>query len=67
MRLDLIATCNAGDCPSIFDVAGTTDVVVQGYPLTSSAAGVTVPEGESLVRIPRSVLLEAARRWVSVT
>ena len=62
MRLDLLATCNAGDCPAVYADDDSADLVVQGYPLNDSVAGVTVPSGESLVRIPRSVFIEAAAR-----
>nr|WP_308129259.1 hypothetical protein [Actinoplanes polyasparticus] len=36
-------------------------IVVQGYSLSTEDAGVNVPAGEALVRIPVDLLLEAAR------
>jgi hypothetical protein len=54
-----LSGCKSGPCPKVFEtdsgdfeVQGTT---VSGNPLT------TVPAHESLVRIPRSVMLEAIR------
>jgi hypothetical protein len=42
------------------------DVVVQGYPVLPAIAGLSIPAGESLVRVPRSVLIEAAARLTEV-
>lgn len=59
-----LAGCDNGWCPKIFEPQdGTTDVLVQGY-VTDHATltahgGLAI--GESVVRIPREVLLEAAR------
>lgn len=59
MELVLLATCNQGSCPTIF---ATEDehVVVQGEPIAATEVSVDVPTHERLVRIPRSVLLDAA-------
>ena len=62
VRLSVLATCNTGSCPTVYADADGQDLVVQGYFLEPAVAGVTVPGGESLVRVPRSVLLEAATR-----
>jgi hypothetical protein len=40
-------------------------VVVQGYPVSASAVGVDIPDGEFLVEIPEHILLDAAARHVS--
>lgn len=62
MNLTVLATCNGGDCPTVYVDESGLDLVVQGVPVASGLADVSVPPGESLVRIPRSVLLEAAAR-----
>jgi hypothetical protein len=62
VRLHLLASCNGGDCPSVYGDVDGSDVVVQGYPVEGTDTAIAVPAGESLVRIPRSVLLEAAAR-----
>jgi hypothetical protein len=62
VRFDLLASCNGGDCPSIYGDADSSEVVVQGYPVEGIDTGIAVPAGEFLVRIPRWVLLQAAAR-----
>lgn len=62
VKLALLATCSGGDCPSVFAEEDGVDVVVQGYPVPAAVAGISVPVGESLVRVPQSVLIEAAAR-----
>lgn len=47
--------CGHGSCPTIYATDRDT-VLIQG----SAATGVTVPDGELLVEIPRALLLEAA-------
>jgi hypothetical protein len=53
----VISLCGVGTCPTIYRTDRDT-VLVQGNAVT----GVTVPDGELLVEIPRELLLEAARR-----
>jgi hypothetical protein len=55
----LAVTCNTGACPTVYqDEDG--DVVVQGWvPDQRYVDG--VPSGEARVKIPRSLLLAAAR------
>jgi hypothetical protein len=62
VKLVRLATCSGGSCPTIYADEGSVDVVVQGYPVPTAGAGVSVPAEERLVRVPRSVLLEAAAR-----
>jgi hypothetical protein len=52
--------CSSGGCPTIF--ATGDDVIVQGYAVDSAEAGIDLPEGEMLVRIPRSLLHDGAHR-----
>jgi hypothetical protein len=51
-------------CPTVLGEAGDgVNVIVQGYELDSETAGALgIPAGETAVRIPRSVLLDAAGR-----
>jgi hypothetical protein len=65
-RLRAVATtsCTAGNCPTVYVEAGTIEagtVVVQGYAVSATDAGIDVPDGEMLVRIPLELLTEAAR------
>jgi hypothetical protein len=55
--------CDSAGCPTIFTEGD--DVVVQGYPVDPAAAGIEVPAGELLVRIPRDLLREGAARLQS--
>lgn len=58
-------TCSAGDddcanndCPTVALVPGEPEMIdVQGY----HQPGISTPPGEIVARIPKSVLLEAAR------
>lgn len=59
--LPVLATCSGGSCPTIY--AGEDgDLLVQGYRTPETRQQVVIPAGEDIVRIPRSVLLEAAAR-----
>jgi hypothetical protein len=53
----VITLCGQGTCPTVYSTERDT-VLVQGTAVT----GITAPDGESLVEIPRELLLEAARR-----
>ena len=57
----LAQTCRAGGCPTVFRTEDG-DVVVQGYAVPAPQAPHGVPAGEALVRIPRELLVEAARQ-----
>jgi hypothetical protein len=52
--------CSGGDCPTVYATDRGT-VVVQGYLLQAEAAGISVPDGESLVEIPLDLLGTAVR------
>jgi hypothetical protein len=52
----LARQCSAGGCPTVY-AAEEDDVIVQGYTET-----LDTPDGESAVRIPHHVLLEAAEQ-----
>lgn len=61
VKLSVLATCSGGACPTIYEQEDG-ELVVQGYRLPEAYGEVAVPAGEQLVRIPRSVLLDAAAR-----
>jgi hypothetical protein len=61
VELFLLATCSSGNCPTIY-ATPSGHVVVQGEPVATTDLQVTVPAHERLVRIPQSVLLDAAAR-----
>lgn len=55
--------CRGGNCPTILLDDATGDVLVQGYepaPGELAQAG-PIPAGESVVRIPLALLVDAAR------
>jgi len=52
--------CSSGECPTVY-VTDRDTAVVQGYLLRPEAAGVSVPDGESLVEIPLDLLGTAVR------
>jgi hypothetical protein len=59
-RLRPIANrCTASSCPTVYLDADSGTLVVQGFDVPRTQEGVDVPAGESLVRIPIELLLEA--------
>lgn len=60
-RLRPIANrCSASSCPTVYLDADSGTLIVQGFDVPRGQGGVDVPEGESLVRIPIELLVEAA-------
>jgi hypothetical protein len=59
VRLVAKVACASAGCPSIF-ADGDDTVVVQGYAVDPRDAGITLPDGELLVRIPRHLLHDGA-------
>jgi hypothetical protein len=55
VKLVAKVACASSGCPAIFAEDGDT-VVVQGYAVNAVDAGVDLPPGELLVRIPRSLV-----------
>lgn len=51
--------CGGSGCPTTYTIDGE-NVIVQGY--LTEASGIDLPDGEGLVRIPRSLILETAAR-----
>ncbi|MEV6847526.1 hypothetical protein [Actinoplanes sp. NPDC051411] len=61
-RLRPIANlCTASSCPTVYVDADSGTLVVQGFDVSPSQEGVEVPAGESLVRVPVELLIEAVR------
>lgn len=56
----LSSSCASNTCPTIYRSDRGT-VVVQGYTISGSRAGVDLPDGEQLVEIPAELLAQAAR------
>lgn len=55
--------CANSSCPTVYisGSSGSGTVVVQGYTVSAERAGITVPDGETLVEIPFDLLAEAVR------
>lgn len=53
--------CTAGSCPTVYVDGDSGTLVVQGFDVSETPAGIEVPAGERLVRIPLDLLREAAR------
>ena len=51
--------CTASSCPTVYLDADSGTLVVQGFDVAPGQEGVDVPEGESLVRVPIELLVEA--------
>lgn len=68
MKLTLVASdesCRNGTCPAVFAIDEEPgEAVVQGYVVTDAEAlaRLDLPPGETVVRIPRELLIEAAAR-----
>lgn len=52
--------CRGSGCPTVYTTE-STDLVVQGYIVPDQRGAGEVPEGETLVRIPRQLLVAAMR------
>jgi len=63
MELVLLATCDAGNCPTVY-AAADGQVVVQGYVVDPDRPD--APERELMVRLPRAVYLEGAARLAAL-
>jgi hypothetical protein len=61
MQLTAVTTlCGQNTCPTVYTSDRGT-LIIQGYTIPPSAAGLDVPDGERLVEIPVELLREAAR------
>lgn len=61
MRLTKIAKtpCDALNCPTVYLTDHDT-VVIQGYRVADPGDGVPLPSGETMVEIPRALLIDSA-------
>ena len=50
--------CTSGSCPTIYQDSPST-VVIQGFAVSSTTAGIDLPDGELLVQVPTALLKEA--------
>jgi hypothetical protein len=57
----VLASCSGGHCPTIFSVDDGESLLIQGYAISPQTAGVEVPAGEQLVRIPAELVRRAMR------
>lgn len=48
--------CKDGGCPSVYSVSGSTDLVIQGYVTGRERSDLSIPAGEEIVRIPRTLV-----------
>lgn len=63
MTIRPIATsCLQGSCPTIYGLPDETHVLVQGYIDNQDVEGLTLPTGEMVVKVPTSLILEAAAK-----
>jgi hypothetical protein len=55
--------CKNGDCPTVYATDENSDLIVQGYDLSGDTiTQLDMPNGESAIRIPEELILEAAER-----
>lgn len=59
---NLVRTCKEGQCPQIYEEDDGT-LLVQGYRVEEPELldRLRLPEGESVVRVPRALVIEAVR------
>ncbi|MFD3550079.1 hypothetical protein ACFWUW_31615 [Streptomyces sp. NPDC058655] len=61
----LVGECEKGTCATLYRVHGTGDLLVQGYDTTDAeTAGLDVPAGETVVRIPAEIIERYAREYL---
>ncbi len=62
----LVGECEGGTCATLYALDGTGDLLVQGYnPTPVETAGIDVPAGESVVRIPAHIIERYAREHLN--
>ncbi|MBB5933764.1 hypothetical protein [Streptomyces zagrosensis] len=68
MKLTQLASeCDAGPCPTVWAIEGAESVLVQGFKVDDAEALTTMqlPNNETAVRIPMSLLLRVAREHLT--
>lgn len=60
----LVDHCNSSNpCPAIWETANEDELLIQGYVVDDATLErIAPPSGESVVRIPKSLLLEYAQQ-----
>lgn len=58
MRLLADNGCRDGNCPKVYDLDDGENLAVQGYTIDHDG----LPEGESMVRVPRELLIQLAEK-----
>jgi hypothetical protein len=63
----IVDTCNSDNpCPAIWSTDNDNELVIQGYiPDDATHKEVSPPAGESIVRVPKSMLIEYAMRLLN--
>ncbi|MFI5616736.1 hypothetical protein [Streptomyces sp. NPDC051567] len=62
----LVGECEKGTCATLYRVDDTGDLLVQGYDTTDAeTAGLDVPAGETVVRIPAEIIERYAREYLA--
>ncbi|MEV8454398.1 hypothetical protein AB0467_27860 [Streptomyces sp. NPDC052095] len=68
MKLKQLASeCDEGPCPTVWAVEGTERILVQGFKVDDMEALATMrlPNNETAVRVPMSLLLKVAREHLA--
>jgi hypothetical protein len=62
--IQVAAECASGTCPTVW-ATEEGDLVVQGYEIIDMPIDGGLPRGEAAVRVPRNLVLRAARELMS--
>jgi len=64
MKLKMIgeSNCGNGPCPTIYE-SETGTIIVQGFDVKPSDAGLQLPPGEGMVEIPRYMIEQLISRF----
>ncbi|WP_157882352.1 hypothetical protein [Streptomyces silvensis] len=62
-----MSECDEGPCPTVWEIDGTENVLVQGFKVddTQALATMQLPVDETAVRIPMSLILKVAREHLA--
>ncbi|MBC3985718.1 hypothetical protein H8N01_24855 [Streptomyces sp. AC536] len=63
----LASECDEGPCPTVWGIAESENVLVQGFKVDDEEALATMqlPDNETVVRVPISLLLRVAREHLA--
>jgi hypothetical protein len=62
----LASVCSDASCPTVY-VTNRGSLVIQGYPVSASEAGIDLPPSELLLEIPQGLLESAAQALRATT